>query len=163
MKIIDLNGLVKIEAEDGKVLTTLTPSNLTTTLIYLGIGDSVDNYIEIDEFPEIEIPDNLDIEEPEEELNGITLTEAYQHLLTENRVLKEENKKQDELIDITMLVTDEMYMRLEPLLAKTLSERGVSRLINMNIAMVQRGIKTLEEVPARYREQVREILERLEN
>ena len=165
MKIIEINGLITLEADAGKVLTTLLPSSLRAEILYLGIYDSADNYIEIDEVPEIELPlyEEPDLEEHHEVLNGLTLTEAYYQLLNENRVLKEENKKQYELIDITMLVTDEMYMKLEPLLAKTLSERGVSRIINMYKAMVQRGIKTLEEVPARYREQVREILERLEN
>lgn len=80
--------------------------------------------------------------------------------------LEETKKTQDELINITMLATDEMYMMLEPLLtgvAQTLSlERSVSKMVDMYVAMVMRELKTIEQVPARYREEVREILAQLE-
>lgn len=80
--------------------------------------------------------------------------------------LEETNKTQDELINTTMLATDEMYMMIEPLLSEsvqTLSlERSVSKMVDMYVAMVQRGLKTIDEVPARYREQVKEILAQLE-
>ena len=80
--------------------------------------------------------------------------------------LEETNKTQDELINTTMLATDEMYMMIEPLLSEvvqTLSlERSVSKMVDMYVAMVQRGLKTIDEVPARYREQVKEILVQLE-
>ena len=58
-----------------------------------------------------------------------------------------------------------MYMMLEPLLASTyslMSEGGESRMVDLYVAMVQRGLKTVEEVPVRYREQVIEILKQLE-
>ena len=35
-------------------------------------------------------------------------------------------------------------------------------MIELYVVMVQRGLKTLEQVPARYREQVRQILEKVE-
>ena len=79
---------------------------------------------------------------------------------------KEVNKTQDELINISLLATDEIYMMIEPLLSEsvqTLSlERSVSKMVDMYVAMVQRGLKTIDEVPARYREQVKEILVQLE-
>ena len=34
-------------------------------------------------------------------------------------------------------------------------------MVDMYVAMVQRGLKTIEEVPVRYREQVKKILEQL--
>lgn len=80
----------------------------------------------------------------------------------ENEEIKETNIIQDELIDTTMMATDEMYMMLEPLLAETLSERSTSKMVDMYVAMVQRGIKTIEQVPIRYREQVKKILDQLE-
>lgn len=166
MKITDLNGLVKIEAEEGKVLTTLTISSLRTKLIYLGIYDSADNYVEIDEVPGIELPlEEPELEEQQEELNGYTLVEAYHLLLNENRVLKEENKKQDELIDMTMMATDEMFQMLEPLLMNINIQHlggGVNPMVDMYVAMVQRGLKKLEQVPQRYRAEVARILEELD-
>ena len=35
-------------------------------------------------------------------------------------------------------------------------------MVELYVVMVQRGLKTLEQVPARYREQVRQILEKVE-
>ena len=91
---------------------------------------------------------------------------AIQDLSTKNIALKETNDTQDVLINTTMLATDEMYMMIEPLLSEavqTLSlERSVSKMVDMYVAMVQRGLKTIDEVPARYREQVKEILAQLE-
>lgn len=167
MKITDLDGLIKLEAEEGKVLTTLTPSSLRTKLIYLGKSDSADNYVEVNEEPEIELPfyGEPDIEEPEEILNGLTLAEAYYKLMNENRVLKEENEIQDMLINTTMMATDEMFQMLEPLLMGLNThkvEGGVNPMVDMYVAMITRGLKTIDQVPVRYRDEVAKILAELE-
>lgn len=73
--------------------------------------------------------------------------------------LEKVNKEQDELINTTMLATDEMYMLLEPLLAETLSDTNVSKMVDMYVLMVQRQLKKIEHVPTRYREQVKKIIE----
>lgn len=165
MKIIELDGLVKLEADKGKVITTLAPSSLRTKLIYLN-KNNINDYIEIDEEPEIELPEEPNIEEPEEILNGYTLAEAYYKLINANRVLKERvvelekvNQEQDKLINTTMLATDEMFMMLEPLLSEMLdlNIRSTSKMVDMYVAMVQRGLKKIDQVPAKYREQVKEI------
>lgn len=73
------------------------------------------------------------------------------------------NRQQDELINTTMMATDEMFMMIEPLLAEVYSlQGGDSKMVDMYVAMVQRGLKTIDQVPARYREQVQEILAQLE-
>ena len=36
------------------------------------------------------------------------------------------------------------------------------KIVDLYVAMVIRGLKTIEEVPVRYREEVRQILEKLE-
>lgn len=123
-----------------------------------------DNYLQ----PTIscKVPSNvqavvMSLKEENEALNDQVST-----LNLENENLKTTNDIQDELIDTTMLATDEMYMMIEPLLSEvvqTLSlERSVSKMVDMYVAMVQRGLKTIDEVPARYREQVKEILAQLE-
>ena len=80
--------------------------------------------------------------------------------------LEETNNNQDSLIDISLCATDEMYMMIEPLLEvvpQTLNnERMMSKMVDMYVAMVIRELKTIEEVPVRYREQVKEILAQLE-
>ena len=96
------------------------------------------------------------------------IEEEYTHNkgLNENEEIKEVNNTQDILIDTTMMATDEVYTMLEPILEmipQTMSlERSVSKMVDMYVAMVQRGLKTIEQVPARYREEVREILAKLE-
>ena len=84
-------------------------------------------------------------------------------LKTKIAKIDKENLIQNELIDISLLATDEMFMMLEPLLeAVQIDERGMSKMIDMYVAMVMRGLKTIDEVPLRYREEVRLILEQLE-
>lgn len=84
----------------------------------------------------------------------------------ENRVkeLEEVNATQDRLIDISLLATDEIFMMIEPLLSEvnTYNIGGNNKMVDMYVAMVQRGLKTIDEVPVRYREQVKNILEQLE-
>ena len=111
---------------------------------------------------QIEIPDiNEYISQHEP-----TLEEKIELLEDENKKIKEVNNTQDILIDTTMMATDEVYTMLEPILEmipQTMSlERSVSKMVDMYVAMVQRGLKTIEQVPARYREEVREILAKLE-
>ena len=95
-----------------------------------------------------------------------TLEEKIELLEDENKKIKEVNNTQDILIDTTMMATDEVYTMLEPILEmipQTMSlERRVSKMVDMYVAMVQRGLKTIEQVPARYREEVRRILTELE-
>ena len=80
--------------------------------------------------------------------------------------LTEENKSQDKLIDTTMLATDELYTMVEPILEaipQTLTlERSTSKMVDMYVCMIQRGLKTIEQIPTRYREEVRRILTELE-
>ena len=77
-----------------------------------------------------------------------------------NRELEEVNEQQDELIDITMMATDEMYSMLEPLMeaVEPMGLLDCSKMAQMYVAMVRRGIKKIEDVPRRYQEEVREAL-----
>ena len=114
-------------------------------------------------FNEIEVPDIAkELPIPK----GLTLEEKVELLEDENKKIKEVNNTQDILIDTTMMATDEVYTMLEPILEmipQTMSlERSVSKMVDMYVAMVQRGLKTIEQVPARYREEVTEILAKLE-
>ena len=71
----------------------------------------------------------------------------------------------DKIIDVNMLAIDELFTILEPLMVETYSmneEMEVNPMVELYVVMVQRGLKTLEQVPARYREQVRQILEKVE-
>lgn len=77
--------------------------------------------------------------------------------------VEEVNSFQDDLINVSLMATDEVFCMLEPLLeTMSIKERGVSRMVDMYVAMIQRGLKTLEDVPARYREEVKRVLSQLE-
>ena len=112
---------------------------------------------------EVEVEEIL---EHEKLLPEPTIEERVELLEDENKKIKEVNNTQDILIDTTMMATDEVFMMLEPILEmipQTMSlERSVSKMVDMYVAMVQRGLKTIEKVPVRYREEVTEILAKLE-
>lgn len=99
-----------------------------------------------------------------------TLEEKIELLEDENKKIKEVNNTQDILIDTTMMATDEVYTMLEPILEMmpmTMSidgemKGGSSKMVDMYVAMVQRGLKTIDQVPTRYREEVSRILTELE-
>ena len=102
-----------------------------------------------------------EIEELEDEL--IVIPETLEEKIEK---LQEENKTQDILIDTTMLATDEIFTMIEPILelaSQNLSlEKGVSKMVDMYVCMIQRGLKTIDQVPERYREEVKRILTELE-
>ena len=80
MKITDLNGMIKLEADDRKVLTTIEPSSLRVKLLYVN-KDNINNFIEVNEHPEIILPEEPSLDESLEELDGLTLVEAYHRLI----------------------------------------------------------------------------------
>ena len=97
---------------------------------------------------------------------NVALNEEVITLSLENEEIKEVNNTQDILIDTTMLATDEIFTMIEPILdvvPQNISlEKGVSKMVDMYVCMIQRGLKTIEQIPIRYREEVRRILEELE-
>ena len=138
MKLVERNGLRILTSDFGHLIHD-KGNDTYAEKFYLGINASIEDFEEVA---------NSNIDEK---------------LITEITEINKENLMQNELIDISLLATDEMYMMIEPLLgAITINERGVSRMIDMYVAMIIRGLKTIDEVPLRYREEVRLILEQLE-
>lgn len=86
-----------------------------------------------------------------------TLEEKVQLQEDKINILTEENKKQDEVIDVALLATDEIFMMLEPLLVSQVStlNTNVNKITEMYVLMVQRGLKTIDEVPITLREEVK--------
>ena len=107
-----------------------------------------------------------DLETPvsqnEEVLNRL---DTHDEIIDVNMLaLDELSVTHDELFDINMLAIDELFTILDSLMVETYSlneEMEVNPMVELYV-MVQRGLKTLEQVPARYREQVRQILEKVE-
>lgn len=71
--------------------------------------------------------------------------------------------EQNELtIDLLLYSIDEIYTLVEPLLAivpMTIeTENKVSKLVNFYVLMIKRDLKTIEEIPERFREEVNKLL-----
>lgn len=148
MKIIQTTALTKIIPEEGfKIYSRKTNSYYDT--VYLGINDSVDDYVEL--------------EDPERKSNIDELNEKVD-------ILEQNDQMHDGIIDTTMMAIDEIFMMIEPFLdmiplAMTIDSREEKRdpMVELYVAMIQRGLKTLEQVPVRYRAEVEDLLNKLEN
>lgn len=138
MKLVERNGLRILTSDFGHLIHN-KENDIYAEKFYLGINSNVNDFEEVA---------NSNIDEK---------------LITKITEMDKENLTQNELIDISLLATDEMYMMIEPLLeAIIINERGVSKMVDMYVAMIIRGLKVIDEVPLRYREEVRLILEQLE-
>ena len=96
---------------------------------------------------------------------NLALTNEVSTLSLRNRETQETNETQDHIIDASLCAVDELYTMYETtqeVEAMSADEEG-SRMVDMYVAMVQRGLKTIDQVPVRYRERVREILAQLED
>lgn len=141
-----------------------------------GLGKTEEELLQIgalvDSIPVVEVPNDKNIIYKYNQADNTVTYELVDRPLTapeqnakaiEN--IQQVNNNQDDLIDITLMATDEMYIMIEPLLAaqpQFVNGKGVSKMVDMYTAMVIRGLKTIDEVPVRYREQVKEILAKLE-
>ena len=138
MKLVERNGLRILISDFGHLIHN-KGNDIYAEKFYLGINSNINDFEEVA---------NSNIDEK---------------LITKITEIDKENLIQNELIDISLLANDEMYMMIEPLLeAIIINERGVSKMVDMYVAMIIRGLKTIDEVPLRYREEVRLILEQLE-
>lgn len=87
-----------------------------------------------------------------------------ENLVTDNRMLKEENTTQNSIIDTNLYATDELYTMIEPFMpvVMTLDEPSSNnKMVDFYVVMVQRGLKTIDEVPLRLRAEVETILNRV--
>ena len=82
--------------------------------------------------------------------------------------IKSVNSIQDEIIDMTMLALDEMFEMFEPMLSLSIKSMSLNNkevtnpMVELYVVMIQRGLKTIDQVPARYREEVKAILDAIE-
>ena len=91
--------------------------------------------------------------------------------------ITDSDEKHEALTDVMLCAIDEVFMMLDPLISVSeevvmsmenseqlneLLNKEVNKMVELYVVMVQRGLKTIEQVPARYREQVRELLANVE-
>lgn len=128
MQIIE-NSLFKILIPDKGYKLVNKNTGKYYKKVILGKNDSIDNYTE-------------------------EIDEKY---------INPEFIEQNELtIDLLLYTIDELYTSVEPLLGMipmTIeTENKVSRLVNFYVLMIKRDLKTIEEVPERFREEVNKLL-----
>ena len=167
MHYIERNGLRILESDFGYLIHNKTNDSYSEK-VYLGKYASLDDFEEVkDENIDrrlIEKVKNIDEENKNQSMLIDTTLIAIDEVYT---ISEAENIEQFELLDITLLAIDEIFILLEPLLdmsIMSLSSRKEVRnpMIELYVVMIQRGLKTIEEVPARYREEVKAILDAVE-
>lgn len=107
----------------------------------------------------------IDIQEKDLELWVEVHKDDLETPVSQNEEVFDRIDTHDEIIDVNMLAIDELFTIIESLMVETYSlneKMEVNPMVELYVVMVQRGLKTLEQVPARYREQVRQILEKVE-
>ena len=88
--------------------------------------------------------------------NNEELTSQVMSLRQTNDELETTNREQDDVIDVTLLALDEVYGMIDEGEIETMSVG--SPMVNVYVKMIKRGIKTLDEVPAKYRTEVEELI-----
>lgn len=113
--------------------------------VILSPNDSIDNYGEV-------------VDEKYINMDYVVEMDALKASL-------EETIKQNELtIDLLLFSIDELYMSVEPLLAMvpmTLNEDydvNISKLAYLYALMIKRDLKKIDNIPERFREEVKKIL-----
>ena len=193
MIIEDLNGLIRLIADEGKKITN-SERSFFSDFIYLGKNDSADNYEEVGReiwkhFIEEENPDVRELQNIAKDLQSdVQNLQDDTNALSESQLIRDEtdniimsaivdsDEKHETLTDVLLCAIDDLYSQIEPLL--TVSEElcimgefesksrinalGGDSMVELYVVMIQRGLKTIEQVPARYREQVQALLTAVE-
>ena len=82
--------------------------------------------------------------------------------------IKSVNSTQDEIIDMTMLALDEMFEMFEPMLSLSIKSMSLNNkevnnpMVELYVVMIQRGLKTIDQVPERYKADVQALLNEIE-
>jgi hypothetical protein len=141
MQIIESGLFTVLVPDKGYKLVNKT-NGMCSKKVYLGKLDSPDNYGEVvdDKYVNMDFVVELDN-------------------------MKEGSKQKDVDIDALLMVVDSMYNMFEPLLAMVPMKMSLENemeenpqdivFINFYVCMVKRGLKTLDEIPERFKESVR--------
>lgn len=114
MIIENLNGLIRMLADEGKKITNKDRS-FFSDFIYLGKNDSADNYEEVGReiwkhFIEDPNPDVVELQAQTKDIN-----ETMNIIMT---ALANSDEQNSSAIDTILLAIDDLYKMLEPLLLK---------------------------------------------
>lgn len=142
MKITNRNGLRILTPKCGYLL--YDPVNdIYSEKVYLGKGASPDAY--------------------EEVMKENAINDVCEVIPT----MMDVSENQYELLDTTFMAIDEVFCLIEPFLAMipmtmSLEREVINPMVELYVVMIQRGLKTIDQVPERYREDVKELLKAIE-
>lgn len=144
MQIVE-NPLFTILLPDKGYLLVNKSTSKKYKKVYLGKNDTPDNYCEVvdDKYINMEFVVELD-----------RLKEAFNSF----------NEINETTIDLLLLTLDEMYNTIEPMLAmvpmtlESDSNEKISKFVNLYVFMIKRGLKTIDEIPERFKEEVRKLI-----
>jgi hypothetical protein len=141
MQIIESGLFTVLVPDKGYKLVNKT-NGMCSKKVYLGKLDSPDNYGEVvdDKYVNMDFVVELDN-------------------------MKEGSKQKDVDIDALLMVVDSMYNMFEPLLAMVPMNMSLENdmeenpqdivFIKFYVCIIKRGLKTLDEIPERFKESVR--------
>ena len=151
---------------------------------YEEVGREVWKHFVKEENPDVNELRNIakDLQEDVQNLQDDTNALSESQLIneeTDNIIMSaivDSDEKHETLTDVLLCAIDDLYTQIEPLL--TVSEElcimgefesksrinalGGDSMVELYVVMIQRGLKTIEQVPARYREQVQALLNAVE-
>lgn len=138
MKYIERNGLRILISDFGYLIHNKNADSYSKK-VYLGKFSSLDDFEEVED-------KNID-----------------KSLVDKINDLDESNIVQYDIMDTTMLVLDEIFNYIEPMIPEVMSidndeNETKDPLINFYVIMIQRELKTLDDIPLKYKEQVIKIL-----
>lgn len=142
-------------------------------------------------FIEEENPDVRELQNITKDLQSdVQDLKSSTELLNESQIIADEtaniimsavvdsDENHERLTDVILLAIDQMYLMLEPIiwnevsidsLCESLIFRNVNKkfwegtvMVELYVVMIQRGLKTIDQVPARYRAKVEELLATVE-
>ena len=151
---------------------------------YEEVGREIWKHFIEEENPDVKELQNIakDLQENVQNLQDDTNALSESQLIneeTDNIIMSaivDSDEKHETLTDVLLCAIDDLYTQIEPLL--TVSEElcimgefesksrinalGGDSMVELYVVMIQRGLKTIEQVPARYREQVQALLNAVE-
>ena len=113
--------------------------------VYLGINDSIDNYTEEVDEKYVNMDYVVELNDVEESFNFFS-------------------EETSNIIDSILLGMDELLQLIEsilgflPMTLDAEQEKVVSKFVALYVLMIQRGLKTIEEIPERFKEDVKNLL-----
>ena len=112
--------------------------------VYLGLNDSIDNYTEEVDEKYLNMDYVVELNDVKESFNFFS-EETFN------------------IIDSILLGMDELLQLIDPILGSPMTldieqEKVVSKFVALYVLMIQRGLKTIEEIPERFKGDVENLL-----